>query len=496
MSASAGINASIVGPPALTFYNDGAYIRADNANTQTSTYFLKANLAMHCDDATSFVLKSDTLTTHYLFADVVKPTVASVKALLEVFQSWIEDSDANREGGPFVSDATTTVLEVKTFYDKDPLRIDELLATGGSTTYDAGRNSVAMDITTATTARAVRQTKAYALIVNSKMMYAVVAGVLISSTSARNVFSRIGCFEEAADISAGYVAGGNGLFFQFKSGEGLSLVLRSNLTGSQVDTVIPQASWNVDVLDGTGASAKVLDPTVEQTFIFEWSALKGHLVRAGFMQDGRPIFCHKFLNTRMGCASLPLRWEIGRLNAALAVADNDAATMYQGAGSVMIQGNNDGPIITRSFTNTVIKPVTAANSPQPLVSLRLTPGTCRAALMPRRLRIMNLDQGVAKWSLVLNPSASFATILGTPSTFTAVSNSYASYCEDAASFNGAGHVLASGFIGEGQHVIDLSDKNFAVYGSIQGPSDMISLVMTYMRGVVTVTAAIEWIDKE
>ena len=495
MSATAGVNASIVGAPALTFHNDGIYIRADNANTQTSHYFLKAKLAMHCDDATSFLLKSEKDSMHYLFADVVKPAAASVKALLEVFQSWIEDSDANREGGPFVSDATTTVLEVKTFYDKDPLRIDELLATGGSTTYDAGRNSVAMDITTATTARAVRQTKAYALIVNSKMMYAVVAGVLISSTSARNVFSRIGCFEEAADISAGYVAGGNGLFFQFKSGEGLSLVLRSNLTGSQVDTVIPQASWNVDVLDGTGASAKVLDPTVEQTFVFEWSALKGQVIRAGFMQDGRPIFCHKFLNTRMGCASIPLRWEIGRLNAALAVGDNDAATMYQGVGSVMIQGNNDGPLITRSFTNTVIKPVTAANSPQALLTLSVNPAASHGLVQLRRVRIINFDQGLAKWSLVLNPSANYLAILGATSTFSAIT-SYAMRCENAPSFNGAGQVLASGFVGEGSHVLELGDRYYALTGSIKGPADMLSLVIEYVRGVVTVTSAMEWSEKE
>ena len=499
MSASAGVNASISGAPALSFHNDGIYIRVENANTQTSAYFLKANLAMHCDNATSFMLKNDKLTTHYLFADVVKPSASDAKSLLEIFQSWIEESDATREDGPFVSDTTTTVIEVKTFYDKDPMRIDELIASGGSTTFDAGRNSVAMAITTATSARAVRQTKAHARLSTNKMMYAIASGVLVSSVAARNVFARIGAFDQGSDQAAGNrPLLGNGLFFEWKSGEGLSLVLRSNITGTQVDTIIPQASWNVDALDGTGASSKILDPTAEQTYVFEWSAIKGQVMRAGILQDGRPIFCHKFLNTRMGSASVPLRWEIGRVNTSLAIADNDAATMYQGAGSIMIQGNDDVPWQMFSATNTIVKAVTAANSPQPLLTLGLALNiSCRARIELRRMNIINFDQGVAKWSLVLNQRNDAGTVLG-PDVTTIVNpgNSFAMYNETANTYNGAGQVLASGYIGEGMHVIDLADKSYGISGTINGHGDILSLILTYVRGVVTATAAFDWIEYE
>jgi hypothetical protein len=490
MSATTGINESIIGAQALSFYNDSKFIRVENSKTGVTTYFNKVDLVFQSDADTTFFLKSNSLQTYFLWEDVARPMSANVKALLEIFQKWIEESESEQDKSVLISDSTTTVLEVKTFYDKDYLRVAEMLVGAATTAHDEGQNAVEMSITD-NTARAVRQSKSYATIINNKVMYAVVGATLISDKAARNVVSRVGCFDDDNDITfASALKSGNGIFFQYSSVDGLSLVLRSNITGAQVDTVVPQSQWDVDTLDGTGPTATVLDPAVENTFIFEWSALKGNVIRAGFMQDGYPVFCHKFMNVRMGCASIPLRWELGRLDPTS--TDSDAASMTQAAASVMIQGNSDGPVITRSVTNNLIKPVTLSNSPQPIISLRLRPDTNRAKLVPRRIRLLNLDPGVAKWSLVINPSVL------TGFTFTNIGNgSYGQFSESETTVSG-GVVLASGFFSDanGQQVIDLSDKSLQLCSDISGHPDVLTVVVHYLRGVVAVSAAVEWGEME
>lgn len=476
--------------PTLSFYNDRQYIRAENSDTGVTSYFNKANLTFQADADTSFFLKSDSLQTFYLYQDVVRPLSSSIKNLMEIFQSWIEDTKKDDQLMPLITEGTSTVLEVKTFYDKDPLRIAELLAGGGSTTYDAGKNAVRLEITDGATSRAVRQTKPYATIINNKTMYSIVSATMVLNATAHNTYSRAGCFDDNTDITlADAVPSGNGVFFQWSSQDGLSLVLRSNITGSQEDSIVPQDEWNIDTLDGTGPTGQTLQPNIENTFIFEWSALKGNVIRAGYMQDGFPVFCHKFSNVRMGCASVPLRWELGRLSASDPISD--AAAMIQGCASVMIQGANENPTITRSKGIDDVKSVTHSNSPRPIVSLRLRPSTNRARLQPRRMHLMNLDKGVAKWSLVLNASALAGANFGDIG-----AGSYAQFSQAETTVSG-GVVLASGFFSDtGVQTIDLDDKALSLCSDIVGNPDVLSLVVHYMRGVVTVSASVEWAEMD
>ena len=492
MSASAGINATIVGSPAISFYNDGAYIRANNANTGAVIYYKKIRTTFLCDGGTSFLMQSDDAATQYLYADVARPASATLPALLEIFQAWIEEYEQKREGSPFVSDGSTTVIEVKTFYDKDPLRIAEYALGSATTTYDAGRNAVSMDVTTSQTSRIVRQTKAYAPLNVNKSLFAAVSGVMIVNASARNVVSKVGVFEDIADRSGitTYYSG-NGVFFQWKSGEGLSLVFRSDYSGTQTDVTVAQASWNVDALDGTGASGLTLDPTAENTFIFEWSTINGSLTRAGYLADGAPLWCHKFVNVRMGCASVPARWEIGRNDVNLAVGSNDAAQMYQGAASVVIQGKDDAPAWRRSRMNSVVKSVTAANSPQPVLSINPRADMPRARIFLQRVHLLNLDQGAGKWYLLLNATRTGATLQNHMS----AGYSLAQWSESATAVSG-GHVIASGYFSEGSRVIDVSDKNISLCADVRGASDSVTLAVEYCRGVVTVSAAFDWVEKE
>jgi hypothetical protein len=475
--------------PFVSFYNDGQFIRMENADTAVTSYFKKSTLTLQCDGATSFFLKNDSFQQYFLFADVARPAVDDVKLLMGVFQSWIEETSKDSDAGsPLVSDTTSTLLEVKTFFDKDPMKIAELLTGGATTAFDSGKNAVRMDLTDAAASYAVRQTKLYAPILNNKLMYSVLGAILINDTTKANVRSRAGAFDCDDDITIeGSVRSGNGIFFQYEAG--MSLVLRSNVEGSQQDHPVAQAAWNIDCLDGTGPSGVTLDPTTEQTYIFEWSALKGNIVRAGILHEGFPIYCHKFVDVRMGCASVPLRWEISRSDK---TSTGDAAYMIQTASSVLLQGQKDIPTYSRATASTLdnIKSVKAGTSPHPIMSLRLKAGSNRASLFPRRLRVINLEQGLAKWSLVLNP-----TLVG--AAFADVGSGSFAQISDAESATSGGIVLATGFFTEAAtQTVELDEKFMPLCADVSGTADVLSLVVTYLRGVVAVSASLEWVEQE
>jgi len=338
----------------------------------------------------------------------------------------------------------------------------------------------------------VRQTKAYASTINNKFMYAVVSGVLITDTAAKNVITRMGCFDNSTDITvSGAMASGNGVFMQYTSGVGggLSIVMRTNISGTQVDTSVAQASWSEDAMDGTGRSGLTLSPTAENTLVFEWSALRGSVIRVGILNMGRPVWCHTFTDVRFGSPSVPIRWSIMRRDPADLVAD--VASMRQGAASVLVMGSAESPYLQRAFTNDRIRAVTAANSPMPIISMRLRGDANRAKALPRKLRIMNLDQGVAKWRLVLNPT----TLTG--ANFVNVGDgSYVQFSEDETAM-GSGVIIASGFFSEADlQAIELNDKNVALCADIAGNPDVLTLAVQYLRGVVTVSASIEWAELE
>jgi hypothetical protein len=92
---------------------------------------------------------------------------------------------------------------------------------------------------------------------------------------------------------AGYFDNNNGFFLEL-SGTTLSFVRRSYVSGTLVETKIPQSDWNTDKLDGTGLSGITLDMTKAQILWSDMEWLGVGSVRMGFVIDGVLITCHTF----------------------------------------------------------------------------------------------------------------------------------------------------------------------------------------------------------
>lgn len=85
--------------------------------------------------------------------------------------------------------------------------------------------------------------------------------------------------------------------FQFRS-DGTSggtefLILSTTSNGGQFAN---QPGWNLDKMDGTGPSGKILDLTRPQILVIDFQALYVGRVRFGFDIDGSIIYAHEFLN--------------------------------------------------------------------------------------------------------------------------------------------------------------------------------------------------------
>ena len=93
----------------------------------------------------------------------------------------------------------------------------------------------------------------------------------------------------------GYGDDNNGIFFEQNGTSGLQVNRRTKTSGSVVNNTVAQSSWNLDKLDGTGASGITLDVTKDFLLEIDFQWLGMGRIRIGFDIDGQLIYCHEFL---------------------------------------------------------------------------------------------------------------------------------------------------------------------------------------------------------
>lgn len=114
----------------------------------------------------------------------------------------------------------------------------------------------------------------------------------------------------------GYYDTNNGVFFEL-DGTNLSVVLRSNSTGSIVNTVINQTDWSHDNLDGSDVESFIIDVTKGNIYWIDFQWLGAGRIRYGIMDGaGSRIVAHVIENANtstvfpyMRTATLPFRIE-------------------------------------------------------------------------------------------------------------------------------------------------------------------------------------------
>jgi len=303
-----------------------------------------------------------------------------------------------------------TAFESSFDLDVGPLVWTDFTSGTGTITYNTTRRIVTLATGgTASGARAMRQTRRYIRFRIGKSTRASFTGVPVAS----------GTLSGAAKLRVGMYDDSDGYYFQV-SAAGPAFVVRSSTSGSLVETVIPQASWNLDRLNGFGDSRATLDTSKSQRIVIEANGLGAERVRFGFYIGEEVVFAHElmFYNTvsaipNVARVSLPIRWE----------AINDSATganvsISQYSSNVITDSDGTGEQYYVSCASTQTTSVICGTASLiPVLSTRLKStfggATVRGEAHPYNLEIMNLSSSPGYYEIRLDTAltgASFASV--------------------------------------------------------------------------------------
>ena len=326
-----------------------------------------------------------------------------------------------------------TLYDSATEYNALPLFWENIVTGTGSATHTPNSASVTLTVGTDNNDRVVRQTKRYFRYQPGKSQQILMTftfGAAVTNTRKR----------------AGYYDDRNGIYVE--SDDTMNIVKRSYKTGTAVDTSVPQSSWNLDTLDGSGnsdnPSGVTFDRTKAQILIIDLEWLGVGRVRVGFVIDGAPRYCHQFLQANeaagvyMSTANLPLRYEI------VNVGTSAGATFEAICAAVASEGGVQERNLTFSVSNgATLRQVT--NAALPVLALRCgtafpSGGTLlyRGIIEPSSMEIYTEDAAIY-WQAVYNP-----TVLGGSWVAADATHSGAEYNVSGTAISG-GVVIDSGY---------------------------------------------------
>ena len=301
-------------------------------------------------------------------------------------------------------------------------------ATGGTAVFNSAQGLVDLNVTAASGSSVTREIKVFAYQPGKSLL---VMNTFVMSAAKTGLTQRIG-----------YYGADNGFYLE-QAGTAVSLVERSVVTGSLVNTPVLQSAWNGDKLDGTGASGITLDLTKAQILWMDIEWLGVGSVRVGFVINGQFILCHTFnhaniiASTYITTASLPLRYEI--FNTA---GTTGTSTLKQICSTVISEGGYE----LRGLQQAVAIPITAARTfavagtYYPIISVRLKSTRLDAIVIVTAISLLGIGNGKNyQWRVVAT-----ATTTG-GSWISAGADSAVEYNLTGTSAAG-GRILASGFV--------------------------------------------------
>lgn len=288
-----------------------------------------------------------------------------------------------------------TIFDTKLTHTAEPELWDEQEVSGSGTTtsHNPNRASVIMGVSNLTAGKRVRQTFSRPNYQPAKSQLIMMTGILGDGQT--GITREIGNFDDE-----------NGVFFRNKDGV-IYVGIKSFVTGTAVDNVAPQTSWNVDRMDGNGPSGHVADWTKTQIFIIDFEWLGVGRVRFAIDLDGIICVVHEFTHANiedkvyMSTPNNPLRLSI----------ENDgtggAATIECICVSVMSEGGQQGSGIDYWYsTGGTHVDCNAANSIYALVGAKLQEGHKGEPVQMDKVSLITQTNDDFEWMVIRNPTVS------------------------------------------------------------------------------------------
>ncbi len=281
--------------------------------------------------------------------------------------------------------------------DKQPLFWDEVLESGAgitSTIPTAAKPYIDIVSSDATAGVFTRQTFRRFNYQPGKSQLILMTGVLeLASGVLTGCERRIGPQDD-----------NNGIFFESDAGV-IGVTVRSNDTGTPIDTTFPQASWNVDVMDGSGVSGLNIDFTKGQIFVFDFEWFSQGRVRFGIKFGNMIRYIHNFDAGNVlaipwaSTPNLPLRYQM------ITTGDSGVNSMRVICTAVISEGGTDEVGLVRYVSTAGAAVVTdTENALFALVGIRLksTHLGAEIKLLNANLQIQTAAEFI-EWVLLFNP---------------------------------------------------------------------------------------------
>jgi hypothetical protein len=353
-------------------------------------------------------------------------------------------------------------------------------ANGGTAVFSANEGLVNLNVTGTAGSEVIRETTKVFSYQPGKSL--LVLNTFVMAPAQTNLRQRVGYFGTE-----------NGIYIQLRDNT-LSFVERSLVTGVVTETVVDQASWNADTMDGNGPSGVTLDITKAQILFMDIEWLGEGTVRIGFVIDGNFIVCHRFnhanliVSTYITTASLPLRYEI--LNGSTATA----TTLKQVCSTVISEGGYE----LRGAQQAVGTPITSptslavAGTYYPVVSIKLKTTRLDGVVILTALSIMGVATGIYNWQLIAGGTTTGGAWVP------ASAASSVEYNITGTSFAG-GRILASGFLtSSAQASVSLDILKEALFSfqlernSFTSTPYELTLVVSASTNTELIYASIDW----
>jgi hypothetical protein len=271
-----------------------------------------------------------------------------------------------------------TLFDSQNRYAEDDQFSSSTSGVGSSVTFATNESSVNMNVGTVSGGKTVRQTF-------RRMPYQPGKSLLILTTFCMNVAKanlrqRVGYFDE-----------NNGIYLEQNGTSEPSFVVRTNTSGSPVNTnSASQSSWNGDKLDGTGPSGYDLNLETVQIFWSDIEWLGVGNVRCGFVINGQFIICHTFqcanqtgkTKVYMETAILPVRYEIENTDTTAS-----SSTLKQICSTVISEGGYQQTVQDTIARRTSVLG-TISTTFLPLVSIRLKSTSAGAVVLLNRIIVL------------------------------------------------------------------------------------------------------------
>lgn len=278
----------------------------------------------------------------------------------------------------------------------------------GSSSHNANDSTVEMDVTDASGDKVVRETKRVFSYQPGKSL--LVLNTFTMEEPKTNLRQRVG-----------YFGVNDGVYLE-QEDSSVYVVKRSSVTGSVVNTRVAQASWNIDVMDGSGSTSNPsgYELNLETAQIlwsdFEWLGVG--TVRIGFVINGQFIPVHAFhhsnqttpspvVTTYMRTATLPCRLEIENTG-----ATSGASQLKQICSTVISEEGYSKVSQEHTARMTSVKG-SIGTTFLPLVSIRLKSTRLDSVVIPSTVNFMGIAAtGTSNYEVVMVKNG---TLGGSPS---------------------------------------------------------------------------------